>query len=225
MNMHFLELKKRIIYCFFFVIIVFLSLFYHSDVLYDIFSHPIVKYLNGNNLIATKITSIFFVPLKLSFIISIVISLPYIMIHFWIFISPGLYSSEKKTLFPFLIFSSILFYIGLLFAFYIVLPIAISFFISNTPSNVIVMADISSYIDFMFTIMLSCGIGFQTPIIINFIIKVNLFSKKELSDRRPYIIVMAFIIGMLLTPPDVISQIMLALPIWLLFELGLILTK
>ena len=186
------------------------------------FSNPILKQLpNKSSIIATKLTSTFFIPLKLSFYISLVLSIPYLIYNIWKFISPGLYLDERKVVFPIVLYSMLLFYFGLFFAFYIVSPLAINFFINSSPANVLVMTDIGNYMDFIFTISISCGFSFQTPVIIRLILNVGLFTKEELYKKRPYIIVFAFILGMLLTPPDFISQILLAIPICILFEIGL----
>lgn len=225
-NVHIFELRQRMIYCLFFLASIFSITFYYSDILYDLFSMPIKNQLPENSkLISTQITATFTVPLKLAFNLSVIISSPYLILNLWLFISPGLYKQEKKIAIPFIIISIILFFTGLLFAFYIICPIALNFFMTCAPSNVVIMISINNYINFMFNIMMASGFSFQIPIIINFIIKSKIINKKELSKRRPFIIIIAFILGMLLTPPDVISQIMLAIPIWLLFEIGMLFTK
>lgn len=226
MNTHFLELRERIIYCAFFYIITFIILFYFSDVLYDIFSIPIKKQIfNKNNLIAIKVTSTFIIPLKLSLYIALLLSFPYFILNIWKFIEPGLYKNEKQQILPLIITSITLFILGILFAFYIICPIALNFFLNCAPANVTIMIGIDYYMDFMFTIIISAGVSFQIPIIIKTIINFNIITKKQLIDKRPYIIILAFIIGMLLTPPDVISQILLAIPICILFEIGLFFSK
>lgn len=226
MNLHFLELRRRIIYMLFFFIANFFVFFYYSDIIYDLFSIPIKAQLPiGSNIIATNITSTFMVPLKLSFNLSLIVLLPYFIYHLWNFIAPGLYLNEKIVIRPILYFSIFLFFLGIFFAFYIICPLAINFFMTCAPSNVIVMISINNYIEFMFSIMLACSISFQIPLVINFLIRVDIVSKKDLIDKRGYVIVFAFILGMLLTPPDVLSQVILALPIWFLFEVGLFFSK
>lgn len=225
-NVHLLELRQRIIYCFFFMTSVFAVIFYYSDIVYDLFSIPIKNQLPENSqIISTQITSTFTVPLKLAINLSLIISIPYIILNIWLFISPGLYWKEKKIVLPFIIASIILFLIGLMFAFYIICPFALNFFMTCAPSNVTIMISIDNYINFMFNIMIASGCSFQIPVAINFIIKNEITTKKELSKKRPYIIILAFIIGMILTPPDVISQILLAVPIWFLFEIGLFVNR
>lgn len=226
MNTHFLELRRRIIYVIFFLVNIFFVLFYYSDIIYDLFSVPIKTQLpQGSSIIATSITSTFLAPLKLSFNLSLIVVLPYIIYHIWSFVSPGLYNYEKKIAKPFIFFSIVLFFIGLFFAFYIICPLAINFFMTCAPSNVTVMIAINNYIEFMFALMLACGISFQIPLVIFFITSIGLISKQELIAKRSYVIIFAFILGMILTPPDVISQILLAIPIWFLFEIGLYFSK
>lgn len=226
MNAHFLELRQRIIYILIFFISIFCIFFYYSDIIYDLFSIPIKQQLpEGSNIIATNITSTFTVPLKLSFHLSLIFVLPYVFFHVWMFIAPGLYVNEKKVAKSFLFFSIVLFFIGLLFAFYIICPLAINFFMTCAPSNVFIMISINNYIEFMFAIMMACGISFQIPLFIYFLTSIGVVSKKELSEKRSYVVILAFIFGMLLTPPDVMSQIFLAIPIWFLFEIGLFCSK
>lgn len=226
MNTHFIELRERLIYCFIFFINIFIVLFYYSDIVYDLFSIPIKHQLPKNSsIIATHITSTFLVPLNLSINLSLIISSPYFIFQIWSFISPGLYKKEKKNVLPFIIVSITLFFLGLLFAFYIICPLALNFFMTCSPSNVTIMISINNYMEFMFTIIIACGLSFQIPLVINLIIKSDLISKKMFIEKRAFVFISAFILGMLLTPPDVISQITLAIPIWLLFELGLLFSK
>lgn len=226
MNMHFLELRKRIIYIVFFYIIIFFVFFYYSDIIYDLFSLPIKSQLPiGSSIIATNVTSTFLVPLKLAFNLSLLVVLPYIIFHLWGFISPGLYKHEKIVVKPFLFFSIFLFFIGIFFAFYVICPLALNFFMTCSPSNVVIMISINNYIEFMSSVILACGISFQIPLVIYFLINVGIFDKKDLVEKRSYVIIFAFILGMLLTPPDVVSQVLLAIPIWLLFEIGIFFSK
>jgi len=226
MNIHFFELRQRLTYCIFFIISIFVVLFYYSDIVYDLFSIPIKNQLpRGSSIIATQVTSTFLVPFKLAMNISLMLSAPYIIFNIWSFISPGLYRHEKVLILPFIFFSIMLFLLGLIFSFYIICPLALNFFMTCSPSNVTVMIGITNYMDFMFAIMLASGFSFQIPIVIYFITRFDLISKKDLSKKRSYVIILSFILGMFLTPPDVISQVLLAIPIWLLFELGLFFSK
>jgi len=222
MNIHFIELREKLVYCIFFIISIFAVLFYYSDIIYDLFSIPIKNQLpKDSNIIATQVTSTFLIPFKLSINTSLIISMPYIIFNIWNFISPGLYKNEKIFILPFIIFSILLFLSGLFFSFYIICPLALNFFMTCAPSNVTIMISLTSYMDFMFAIMLATGLSFQIPIIIYIITKCNIISKKSLSEKRSYVFILSFILGMILTPPDVVSQVLLAIPIWLLFEIGL----
>lgn len=226
MNIHILELRDRLIYCVVFFLSSFFVLFYYSDVIYDIFSIPLLMQLpKGSSLIATQVTSTFLVPFKLSLNLSFLFSFPYFVFHLWCFIAPGLYKSEKALVFPFIFFSIFLFFIGLMFSYYVMSPLALSFFVNSSPVNVSVMTDITSYMDFMFSIMVACGLAFQVPIIIHLLIRLNFVTKEELSYKRSYVFILSFVLGMFLTPPDVVSQVLLAIPIWLLFEIGLLVSK
>ena len=226
MNLHFFELRQRLIYCIFFLFSIFSVFFFYSDIIYDLFSIPIKNQLpNDSSIIATQITSTFLVPFKLALNLSLILSIPYIIFNIWFFVSPGLYNYEKIAIFPFIIFSIFLFLFGLFFSFYIICPLALNFFMTCSPSNVMIMISLSNYMDFMFTIMLASGFSFQIPIVIFSIVKFDIISKEKLSEKRSYVFISSFILGMLLTPPDVVSQILLAIPIWLLFEIGLFFSK
>ncbi len=226
MNIHTLEIKKRIFFCITFFIIIFSILIYFSQILYDMFSIPLKNQLPINgSLITTKITSTFTIPIKLAFFTSIIISFPYNILQLWLFITPGLYENEKKEILPIIILSILFFFIGLLFAFYIISPIAINFFFNYSPTNIKIMISIDNYTTFMITLMLTSALSFQIPLIIKIATKINIISINTLKKKRPYAILMAFILGMILTPPDVISQIILAIPIWLLYEIGIKISK
>ena len=226
MNIHFIELRKRMLLSIFFFINIFLVLFYFSDIIYDLFSMPIRTQMPINsNIVAIKVTSTFLIPLKLSFNLTLICSIPFFIFHIWSFIAPGLYDHEKTSILPYLFFSILLFLLGNIFAFYILCPIAINFFMTCSPNSVSIMIGINYYMDFVFSIMLAAGFSFQIPILINFLTRVNIVSKQYLSSRRSYVIILSFILGMILTPPDVISQILLAIPICFLFEIGLFFSK
>ena len=235
---HLIELRNRFLKILFFIFILFLILFYFSNDIYDLIISlknsdlQLIKNENeitlsklGSTIIATSITSTLITPLKLSFIISILLSMPYIIYHMWFFITPGLYTNEKKQIYPYIITSLILFYIGIFFSYYIICPFTIQFLKNCAPDSVIVMTDMNNILNFILNISFSCGILFQIPIIILSLLHFNVISINKLLYLRPYIIILSFIIGMLITPPDIISQIIVALPIWLLFELTLLLGK
>ncbi len=223
---HLIELRKRILSCLFVYLAILIPLFYFSAELYALVAKPILNSLpQGGMLVATKVISPFTTPFKLSMFISFVIIIPYILYHIWAFVAPGLYPHEKRTIRPILLYSTFLFYSGVLFAHYLVLPMALSFFMYIAPKGITVMTDITHYLDFVLALYFAFGFAFQVPIVTFILIQTGIVSIETLEKHRPYIIVAAFIIGMILTPPDVISQILLALPLLALFESGLLLAK
>lgn len=164
------------------------------------------------------------VPLQLSFICALLLCAPYLLYQIWMFVKPGLYKHERDNIIPVIFLSCILFYLGVVFGILIISPVALNFFTNSAPNGVTVMLDIASYLDFIVTIAIASGIAFQIPVITNLLIRFGIFSKQQLASKRRHIIVLAFVLGMLLAPPDVMSQVLLALPMWGLFELGLLLT-
>ena len=185
---------------------------------------PLLNVLpEGSSMIAVDVASPFLAPFKLILLLSIAITFPVSIYNFWAFVAPGLYKNEKKFVIPILISSTLLFYLGIVFAYYIVFPLIFSFFTSIAPEGVQIATDISSFLNFVIKIFFAFGLAFEVPIITLIVIIFEISTVESLSKKRPYIIVIAFILGMVLTPPDIISQILLAIPIWLLFELGLFL--
>ena len=223
---HFKELKSRISKSLLCVLIFFLILFPFSDIIYNQLAEPLISKLPaGSTMIAIDVASPFFIPFKLVMILAVFISIPYLLYHLWMFTAPGLYDREKKLVLPILVSSSLLFYLGAAFAYFVVFPLIFAFFISIAPEGISVMTDISRYLDFVITLFFAFGFAFEVPVITVILVLTNVSTPKSLSKKRPYVIVGAFIIGMLLTPPDVISQTLLAIPIWFLFELGIIFAK
>lgn len=223
---HLVELRKRLLYAVLLVLVIFAGLFYFSDVIYEWIADPLTKLLpKGTSMIATDVTSPFFAPFKLTLFASVVISMPFILHQAWAFISPGLYQHEKRLAIPLLFTSVILFYGGLSFAYFVVFPLVFGFFTSVGPSNVAVMTDISSYLNFVMKLFLAFGVVFEIPVATMLIIRAGITDRKTLAQKRPYVIVGCFVVGMLLTPPDLVSQSLLALPMWLLFESGLIMSR
>lgn len=223
---HLVELRRR----FFHIIIAYLCLFapllYFSNTLYTHVAQPLLQTLpQGGQIIATTVVAPFMVPLKLAFIVSFILLIPYLFYHIWAFISPALFSHEKKTCLPLLLLSVVLFYAGITFAHTIVCPMTLKFFTLMAPQGVTVMTDMAHYLDFIFGLYLAFGVVFQVPLVTFLACQLGWVSVQTLERHRPYLIVGAFIIGMLLTPPDVISQILLAIPLLLLFEGGLWLVK
>lgn len=223
---YFSELKKRILKCIFLYLIIITPLIIYARPIYTLFATPLLNILPANNhLIATQITSPFMVPIKLVLFLALFISTPYLLTQIWGFIAPALYPHEKKILKTILFFSISLFYIGTIFAYSIVCPFTFHFFTSMVPSGVLMMMDMGHYLDFVLKLMFTFGLAFQTPVILIFLLYSGITTIESLTAKRPYIIVGSFILGMLLTPPDVLSQILLALPLWGLFELGLWVAK
>ena len=223
---HLLELRNRLTKILLFVLVIFILLIPFSGQIYNILSIPLLNALpQGSEMIAIDVASPFLIPFKLVIYLSIFIVIPYILYHLWSFIAPGLYSHEKKLIFPLIVSSSVLFYLGAAFAYFVVFPLIFVFFIGIAPTDVAVMTDIGRYLDFVIALFFAFGFSFEVPIITVLLITSGITTKDKLISKRPYIIVGAFTLGMLLTPPDVISQILLALPMWLLYELGLYSSK
>ena len=223
---HIKELRLRLLRSFIVVMLVFLPLIFFSSEIYEIASSPLQSLMSNNNsMIATQVASPFLSPLKLTFYVSLIVSIPYFFTEMWRFIAPGLFGSEKRLGLGLLISSILLFYIGIIFAYSVVFPLIFSFFMSVSPEGVKIMTDISSYLDFVITIFLAFAIAFEIPIFIFLLAWTGISSVENMGAKRPYIIVGCFILGMLLTPPDVISQTLLALPAWILFEIGLLVSR
>ena len=223
---HLKELRVRLLRSFIGVIVVFLPLIFFSNNIYELASSPLQELMPENSsMIATQVASPFLSPLKLTFYLSLMISLPYFFSEMWRFIAPGLYKTEKRFALGLTLSSILLFYLGILFAYFLVFPLVFGFFTSVTPEDVKVMTDISSYLDFILTIFLAFAIAFEIPVLIFLLNLTGITSPESLAEKRPYVIVSCFILGMLLTPPDVISQTLLAIPAWFLFELGLFLSR
>lgn len=223
---HLLEMRNRLLQCILVVLFIFLGLFAYSNELYLYISDPLVTNLPVNSsMIATDVTSPFLTPFKLTLVLSIFAAMPFILYQVWAFIAPGLYKREKMIVVPLFLSSVLLFYAGMAFAYYLVFPLVFTFFTSVSPDGVLVMTDIRSYLDFVLKLFFAFGLSFEIPVAIVILSWMGLVDPSRLGKKRPYIFVLCFSLGMLLTPPDVISQILLAIPMWLLFELGLVLSK
>jgi len=223
---HLVELRDRLLHMVLAILIVFVALFGFSEDIFTIAAQPLLNLMpEGTSMIATGVTSPFLVPFKLVLLLSVLLTIPYLLHQIWAFIAPGLYSHEKRMATPLLISSVILFYCGIAFAYFVIFPILFGFFIGVAPEGVAVMTDIGQYLDFIIAIFLAFGIAFEVPVATFLLIAAGVTTADKLADKRPYIIIGAFVIGMMLTPPDVISQSLLAIPIWFLFELGLIASR
>ena len=223
---HLIELRNRLLKIILVVLFIFLGLASYANEIYTILSVPLLRHMPENStMIAIDVASPFFTPFKLTLVVSAFIAVPLILYQLWAFVAPGLYKHERKMIFPLLLASTLLFYLGVAFAYFVVFPLVFGFLTAAAPANVAVMTDISKYLDFVLTIFFAFGITFEVPIFTIVLVWTGLTTPKSLAEKRPYIIVGAFIIGMFLTPPDAISQTLLAVPIWLLFEIGLIFSK
>ncbi|MGM0430454.1 MAG: twin-arginine translocase subunit TatC [Pseudomonadota bacterium] len=219
---HLLELRNRLLRSILVILLVFASLAYFANDIYQFVAQPLLSNMPlGTQMIATDVAAPFFTPFKLTLVVALALAVPYLLWQVWGFIAPGLYGREKRLVIPLLATSTLLFYAGIAFAYFVVLPIAMAFFTGAAPEGVTVATDISRYLDFVLAIFVAFGIAFETPVAIMLLIWTGTCSRESLAKKRPYIIVGAFAIGMLLTPPDVISQTLLAIPMWMLFELGL----
>ena len=206
--------------------IVFIVLFPFANPLYNFLSAPLVAQLpQGGTMIAIDVASPFLAPFKLVLLLAVTLSIPVLVYQFWAFVSPGLYRQEKRLALPILLSSTLLFYVGMIFAYYVVFPLMFGFFSSVAPEGISVMTDINRYLDFVIKIFIAFGIAFEVPIVTLMLVKTGATTTENLIRKRPYVIVAAFVAGMVLTPPDVISQVLLAIPIWLLFEVGVVVSK
>jgi sec-independent protein translocase protein TatC len=218
---HLLELRSRLLNVVVGVLIVFFCLFYFANEIYEYVSKPLMETLpEGGQMIATDVASSFFAPFKLTMVISIFIAMPFILYQIWAFIAPGLYKNEKRLVIPLMLGSTLLFYGGIAFVYYVVFPIIFAFFTSVAPEGVNIATDISSYLDFVLKLFFAFGVVFEIPIVIILLCWTGFTDPDSLRAKRPYVVVGAFVVGMLLTPPDIISQTLLAIPMLLLFELG-----
>ena len=220
---HLVELRDRVVRMVLAVLIIFLGLFYWANDIYIYLAEPLTRHLpEGANMIAIDVASPFLTPFKLVLMLAVFLAMPVILYQLWAFVAPGLYASEKKIAGPLLVSSILLFYAGMAFAYYIVFPLVFGFFTRIGPEIVNISTDIGRYLDFVLALFFGFGLAFEVPIATIILVAIGFTTPKKLAEKRPYVIVGAFIVGMLLTPPDVISQVLLALPMWILFEAGLI---
>ena len=219
---HLRELRARILKSLVVILVCFLSLVYFSNDIYLFLSEPLLSFLPENSsMIATEVASPFLTPLKLTFFVSLLLSMPFLLNQIWKFIAPGMYENEKSLSFLLILSSLILFYLGILFTYFLVLPLVFGFFTGAAPQGILIMTDISRYLDFVLSLMFAFSIAFEIPILIFLLIWSGITTSEKLRNARPYVIITCFIVGMLVTPPDVISQSLLAIPAWALFEIGL----
>ncbi|MGP7735014.1 twin-arginine translocase subunit TatC [Oceanimonas smirnovii] len=218
---HLVELRTRLLRALASVLVVFLGLVYFANDIYSLLATPLLKQLpEGAGMIATGVATPFLTPLKLTLIVSFFAAIPIVLYQIWAFIAPGLYKHEKRLIAPLVFSSALLFYAGAAFAYFVVFPLAFGFFTSMAPEGVTIATDIASYLDFVLGLFIAFGIAFEIPIATILLCWTGVTTPKDLAAKRPYVVVIVFIVGMLLTPPDVISQTLLAIPMWLLFEIG-----
>ena len=220
---HLIELRQRLMRALMAIVLVFLGLFHWSNHIYSLLARPLLRTLpKGGQLIATEVTAPFFVPMKVTMLAAFLIALPYVLYQIWSFVAPGLYAHEKRLALPLLVASVLLFFCGMSFAYFIVFPVVFGFISGVTPAGVAMMTDIGKYLDFVMSMFLAFGVTFEVPVLVVLLVRVGLVSVAKLREIRPYMIVTAFVIGAIFTPPDVLSQTMLAVPLWLLYEAGII---
>jgi sec-independent protein translocase protein TatC len=220
---HLIEMRDRLLRAILAVVIIFICLFPWAQDIYALLAKPLLAALpKGGQMIATEITTPFFVPMKVTMMAAFMLALPWVFYQAWAFIAPGLYQHEKRIGVPLVIASVILFVTGMAFAYFLVFPLVFHFIVSVTPTGVAVMTDIGKYLDFVLTMFMAFGITFEVPIAVVLLVKMGMVTVAKLREIRPYVIVGAFVIGAIFTPPDVISQFMLATPLWILYELGII---
>lgn len=223
---HLLELRTKLLRAMLGVLLIFCCLVYFAQDIYQYLAQPLLKTMPlGAQMIATDVASPFFAPFKLTIVLSVFIAMPHILYQMWSFIAPGLYRNEKKLIAPLMLGSTLLFYSGIAFAYFIVFPVVFAFFTSVAPEGVVIATDISSYLDFVLKLFFAFGAAFEIPIAVILMCWSGITSPASLRKKRPYVVVGAFVIGMLLTPPDIISQSMLAIPMLILFELGVVIAS
>ena len=220
---HLIELRSRLLRSIVAVIITLACLFPFAKQIYAVLAAPLLRALPaGSTMIATDVTGTFFVPLKLTLMVAFLVALPYVLYQMWAFVAPGLYQHEKRLAVPVIISSVFFFAVGMAFAYYIVFPVAFGFFAGYTPAGVHMMTDIDKYLSFVLTMFIAFGLTFEVPVVVVVLVRLGVVDLAKLRSIRGYVIVGAFVVGAIFIPPDVLSQVMLAVPLWLLYELGLI---
>ncbi len=220
---HLIELRKRLLNSVLALLVAFICLFPFANKLYTLLAQPLrAKLPKGGQMIATDVTTPFFVPLKVAMMAAFLIALPYILYQIWRFVAPGLYAHEKRLVLPLVVASTLLFFGGMAFAYFVVFPVVFGFITSSAPQGVAVMTDIEKYLSFALTMFVAFGVTFQVPVAVVLLVRMGVVTTAKLKEIRPYVIVGAFIAGAIFTPPDVVSQFMLAMPLWLLYEAGIV---
>ncbi|WP_113721433.1 twin-arginine translocase subunit TatC [Aeromonas salmonicida] len=219
---HLIELRTRLLHAISAILLVFVCLVYFSNNIYDFVAQPLLSQLPaGTSMIATDVATPFLTPIKLTIVVSFFLAIPYLLYQAWAFIAPGLYKHERRLIMPLVFSSAALFYAGMAFAYYVVFPLVFGFFTSTAPAGVTIATDIASYLDFVLTLFFAFGVAFEIPVATILLCWSGVTNPQSLREKRPYVIVGVFVVGMLLTPPDVFSQTLLAIPMWALWEIGL----
>lgn len=220
---HLIELRTRVLHSFVALLVAFVCLFPWAADLYALLAQPLLAKLpKGGQMIATDVTTPFFVPLKVALMAAFLIALPYILYQLWRFVAPGLYAHEKRMVLPLIAASTLLFFCGMAFAYFVVFPVVFGFVTASAPHGVAVMTDIDRYLSFVLGMFVAFGVTFQVPVAVVVVVRMGMVTTAKLREIRPYVIVGAFIAGAIFTPPDVVSQFMLAIPLWLLYEAGIV---
>ena len=223
---HLIELRSRLMRSIIAIVVVLVVLFPFAKDIYALLAQPLLRVLpQGSSMIATDVTGTFLVPLKVTLMAAFLIALPYVLWQTWAFVAPGLYQHEKRLVLPVLVSSCFFFALGMSFAYFFVFPVAFGFFAGYTPAGVQMMTDIDKYLSFVLTMFIAFGLTFETPVVVVVLVRMRVVPLDKLKSIRPYVIVGAFVVGAIFTPPDVISQCLLAVPLWLLYELGLQLAR
>lgn len=220
---HLIELRKRLVRAIIVLLLAFICLFPFASRLYALLAQPLLAKLpKGGQMIATDVTTPFFVPLKVALMAAFLIALPFILYQIWRFVAPGLYTHEKRLVVPLIFASTLLFFCGMAFAYFVVFPVVFGFITASAPVGVAVMTDIDKYLSFVLTMFMAFGVTFQVPVAVVLLVRMGVVSVAKLREIRPYIVVASFVVGAIFTPPDVVSQLMLAVPLWLLYEAGIL---
>jgi sec-independent protein translocase protein TatC len=220
---HLIELRARLLNSALALLLIFICLFPWAADLYTLLAQPMLAKLpQGGQMIATDVTTPFFVPLKVAMMAAFLIALPYMLYQVWRFVAPGLYAQEKRMVLPLVIASTLLFYSGMAFAYFAVFPVVFGFITAAAPQGVAVMTDIDKYLSFVIGMFMAFGIAFQVPVAVVLLVRIGFVTVQKLREIRSYVIVAAFVIGAIFTPPDIVSQFMLAIPLWLLYEAGIV---
>jgi sec-independent protein translocase protein TatC len=223
---HLIELRSRIVRASVGILIVFVCMYPWAAKLYHLVALPMLKVLpQGSHMISTEVTSNFFVPMKVTALAAFLVTLPHTLYQVWAFIAPGLYKHEKRLVLPLVVSSMVLFAIGMAFAYFLVFPVVFGFMAASTPEGVSMMTDIDKYLSFVLGMFVAFGVTFETPVVVMVLVRMGVVTVEKLKDWRPYIVVTCFVIAAIVTPPDALSMTMLAVPLWLLYELGVVLSQ